>query len=91
MKKEDGFIVTPDSFTQEQWCEMYIKVVECAQELKIEIDRLNNIINDFEEDLEREINIPEENTGLEHNTYIDIKSTLEKVLKNFKELKEGNK
>lgn len=62
-----------------------------TQEKDEKIDRLNNIINDFEEELEREINISEEDAGLEHNTYIDIKSTLEKVLKNFKELKEGDK
>lgn len=50
MKKEDEFIVTPDSFTQEQWCEMYIKVVECAQELKIETERLKELCNKYEEE-----------------------------------------
>lgn len=52
-----------------------------------EIERLNNIINEFEEELEREINIKEEDAGVEHNTYIDVRNTLKAVLKNFKELK----
>lgn len=55
--------------------------------LKSENERLNNIINDFEEELERESNIKEEDTCLEHNTYIDINNTLKSVLKRFRELK----
>lgn len=56
-----------------------------------EIERLNNIIENFEEELEREINIKEENTGLEHNTYIDVKSTLETVLRRFRNIKGVDK
>ena len=55
-----------------------------------EIERLNNIIEDFEEELEREVNIKEEDTGLEHNTYIDINATLKTVLKRFRKLKGEN-
>lgn len=68
---------------KEQWN----KVKEYMIELQKENERLNNIIDDFVEELEREISIKEENTSLEHNTYIDIKSTLKAVLKRFKELK----
>ena len=59
--------------------------------LNAENERLNNIINSFEEELEREINIKEEDLEIEHSTYIDIKSTLEKVLKRLKELKGEDK
>lgn len=52
-----------------------------------EIERLNNIIDEFEEELEREINIKEEDAGVEHNTYIDVRNTLREVLKRFRELK----
>lgn len=55
-----------------------------------EIERLNNIINDFEEELERESNMKEEDTCLEHNTFIDIKNTLKAVLKRFQEIKGSN-
>ena len=52
-----------------------------------EIERYKNIIDELEEELERETNIKEEDTGLEHNTYIDINKTLKKVLNRLKELK----
>lgn len=54
-----------------------------------EIEQLNNIINTFEEHLERELRTSEENSGLEYKEYILIRSTLKKVLKNFRELKES--
>ena len=54
-----------------------------------EIRRLDNIINTFEEELEREVEMVEENTCLEHNTFFTINETLKKVLKRIKELKEG--
>ena len=54
---------------------------------KEEIERLNNIINELEEELERESNMKEEDTCLEHNTFIDIKNTLKTVLKRLQELK----
>lgn len=56
-----------------------------------EIERLNNIINDFEEELEREVNIKAIDTSLEYNTYIDINNTLKTVLKRFRELKGSDK
>ena len=56
-----------------------------------EIERLNNIINELEEELERESNIKEEDTGLEHNTFIDIRNTLKTVLKRLQELKGSDK
>lgn len=52
-----------------------------------ELERYKNIIDELEEELERETNIKEEDTGLEHNTYIDINQTLKKVLNRLKELK----
>lgn len=56
-----------------------------------EIERLNNIINELEEELEREINfgktIPKEANN--YNSSLDIRHTLEKVLERLKELKEG--
>ena len=55
--------------------------------LENEIERLNNIINEFEEELERESNMKEEDTCLEHNTFIDIRNTLKTVLKRLQELK----
>ena len=57
------------------------------KELQKEIERLNNIINELEEELERESNMKEEDTCLEHNTFIDIKNTLKTVLKRLQELK----
>lgn len=56
-----------------------------------EIERLNNIINEFEEELERESNMKEEDTCLEHNTFIDIRNTLKTVLKRLQELKGSDK
>lgn len=58
-------------------------------DLKDEINRKDNIIKTFEEHLERELRISEENSGLEYKEYILIKSTLKKVLKNFRDLKES--
>ena len=68
-----------------------IEILQYIDEQNNEIERLNNIINSFEEELEREINIKEEYLKIEHNTYINIKSTLEKVLKRLKELKGVDK
>lgn len=68
-----------------------VNLVDENKDLKEEIERLNNIIEDFEEELEREVNIKEENTDLEHITYIDINSTLKSVLNRFRELKGVDK
>ena len=54
-----------------------------------EIERLNNIINTFEEDLEREVNISEQESMVGNYRYTVIHSTFEKMLKYFKELKES--
>ena len=77
---------------------LYVGEKNCLEELITaydekgqEIERLNNIIETFEEELERESNMKEEYTCLEHNTFIDIKNTLKSVLKRFQELKGGNK
>lgn len=59
--------------------------------LEEENKRLNNIINELEEELERESNMKEEDTCLEHNTFIDIKNTLKTVLKRLQELKGSDK
>ena len=64
---------------------------EMLKEKDKEIERLNNIIETFEEELERESNMKEEYTCLEHNTFIDIKNTLKSVLKRFQELKGSDK
>ena len=68
-------------------CDNALLFTNEEEELVEEIERLNNIINEFEEELEREINIKEEDAGVEHNTYIDIRNTLREVLKRFRELK----
>ena len=73
---------------QEEQIEKYKYIIGSQQQ---EIERLQNIIDVFEEELERESNIKEEDTSLEHNTFIDINSTLKTVLKRFRKLKEGNK
>ena len=65
------------------------KMLEDIIKLKRENDRLNNIINTFEEEIERELNIAGKDNLLEDNTYITITDTLQKVLKRIKELKEG--
>lgn len=57
-----------------------VELVDENKYLKEEIERLNNIINDFEED-----------TGLEHNTFIDIRNTLKTVLRRLQELKGSDK
>ena len=62
-------------------------LLERIANLEFEVERLEGIINEFEEELEREINIKEEDTGLDHNTYCDIKLTLGSVLKRLRELK----
>ena len=64
---------------------MYGRVPE-TWELLEEIERLNNIIEDFEIELQREINVREEDTSLEHNTFIIIQNTLKTALKRFQEL-----
>lgn len=64
---------------------------ELYRQTELERERLQNVIDTFEEELEREANIKEEDVSLEHNTFIDINSTLKTVLKRFRELKEGNK
>jgi vacuolar-type H+-ATPase subunit I/STV1 len=56
-----------------------------------EIERLNNIIEDFEIELQREVDVKEEDTELEHNTFITINNTLKTVLKRFRELKGADK
>lgn len=43
-----------------------------------EIEQLNNIINTFEEDLEREVNISEQDSMVGNYRYTVIHSTLEK-------------
>lgn len=58
-------------------------------EYKLENLRLNNIINTFEEDLEREVNISAQESMVGNYRYTVIHSTLEKMLKYFKELKES--
>ena len=68
-----------------------MKLVVENHDLKEKIERLNNIIETFEEELERESNMKEEYTCLEHNTFIDIKNTLKSVLKRFQELKGSDK
>lgn len=73
---------------------MNISIEEMPREiarLEEENERLNNIINEFEEELERESNIKEEDTHLGHNTYIDVRNTLKAVLKRFRELKGSDK
>lgn len=62
-------------------------LVWTIKEREKEIERLNNIINELEEELERESNMKEEDTCLEHNTFTDIKNTLKTVLKRLQELK----
>jgi len=57
--------------------------------LKKENEQLNNIINTFEDDLEREVNISEQESMVGNYRYTVIHSTLEKMLKYFKELKES--
>ena len=56
-----------------------------------EMERLNNIIEDFEIELQREINIRKEDTNLEENTFFTINNTLKNVLKRFRELKGSDK
>lgn len=60
-------------------------------EYKLENLRLNNIINTFEDDLKREINISQQESMVESYKYSVIHSTLEKMLKYFRELKESKK
>ncbi|MBO7611079.1 MAG: hypothetical protein J6T23_02585 [Elusimicrobia bacterium] len=67
-------------------CREYDKL---AYEQQNEIERLNNIINTFEDDLEREVNISEQESMVGNYRYTVIHSTLEKMLKYFKELKES--
>ena len=67
------------------------KVVEIIKEKDKEIERLNNIIENFEEELEREINIKEEDTGVEHDRYLVIKDTLETMLRRFRNIKGSDK
>ena len=82
--KEDLTFAQQRNKRQRQQLANYKKVHE--KDLK-EIERLNNIINELEEELERESNMKEEDTCLEHNTFIDIKNTLKTVLKRLQELK----
>lgn len=65
-----------------QMINLYIEKLE-------KIEQLNNIINTFEDDLEREVNISEQESMVGNYRYTVIHSTLEKMLKYFKELKES--
>ena len=49
--KENIFTVLPDDYTQEQWCEMYVKVVEQYQKLQEENykERIDKAIEYIEE------------------------------------------
>lgn len=51
---KDKFVVTPDSFTQEQWCEMYVTVVNEYQNSK---NNYNNILKKVDREIERLNNI----------------------------------
>ena len=44
----NGFILKPEMYSQKEWYDMYIKVVQEYQEKDKEIDRLNNIINELD-------------------------------------------
>ena len=70
---------------------MLNRLMKSAYNKEKEIERLNNIINEFEEELERESNMKEEYTCLEHNTFIDIRNTLKTVLKRLQDLKGSDK
>ncbi|MBQ4031897.1 MAG: hypothetical protein II625_09105 [Bacilli bacterium] len=67
---------------------VYEGATDVFMEKDKEIERLNNIINTFEEDLEREVNISEQDSMVGNYRYTVIHSTLEKMLKYFRELKE---
>lgn len=66
-----------------------ITIKNYITKLQEENNRLNNIINTFEEEIEVELTFEDKDCLLEHNTFITIHDTLEKVLKRIKELKEG--
>ena len=70
---------------------MLNRLMKSAYNKEKEIERLNSIINEFEEELERESNMKEEYTCLEHNTFIDIRNTLKTVLKRLQDLKGSDK
>ena len=42
---KDKFVITPNSFTQEQWCEMYVKVVNEYQNLKKDYNSVLKKVN----------------------------------------------
>lgn len=81
-RNENLEVMYQDIVTQAEWHD---------EELKEEIERLNNVINNFEEELERELNVKEEDTELKHNEYVLIRTTLETVLKRFKKIKGDEK
>ena len=58
-----------------------------------EIERLNNIINELEEELEREIKFGKtiSKEADNYNSSLDIRHTLEKVFERLKELKGSDK
>ena len=62
-----------------------LRLNEIVKEQQNKIEQLNDIIEDFEIHLQREIDVREEDAELEHNTYITINDTLKKVLSLFKE------
>lgn len=53
------------------------------ERLAAENKRLNNILDKFEEELEKEINIKEEDVEVEHERFVAIHDTLENVLSRF--------
>ncbi len=80
---EDKFVVTPDSFTQEQWCEMYVKIVEYAQELKLKIDKSIDILGQY-----KHLSSPTEKQALEQEEIVS--NAYDILKKEIKELKENN-
>lgn len=73
-------------------CTWIVELRKQVSEKDKEIERLNNIINTFEDDLEREVNISVQESLFGEYKYYVIHSTLENMLKYFRELKDsGNK
>lgn len=73
------------SESKENGC--YICDKEHSKILLDEIERLKSVIEDFDIELQREIDVQEKDTSLEHNTFITIQNTLKTALKRFRELR----
>lgn len=52
MNENNGFILKPEMYNQEEWCKMFMKSIETINNLQSKIDKAIEYIEKFNEPLE---------------------------------------